>query len=348
MAREKVLADQQIAHICRGLALQLHAGIALADGLYLLAEDAEGTLVQTLREMAGDLDLGCELPEALENAGRFPDYVCGLTRIGQRSGKLEQTLQSLAQFYERRSRQKRQIRNAIGYPAMIFALMIAVVAVLLMKVLPIFDGVYASLGGRMTGVAAGLLRLGQLLKMGMPLLLGALILCGAAGVAYWKGPSFRAWTDAQYKSLLGDRGIGRKFNNARFAEALSMGLTGGLSLEESMGLAEEMLRSVPGAAERCSLCADRIAAGAGLAEAMKEAQLLPPAECRLLGVGLRAGTGDRVMEQIAGRLHQQAEDALEDAVSKIEPTMMLAASLLVGAILLSVMLPLMNIMSTIG
>ena len=81
---------------------------------------------------------------------------------------------------------------------------------------------------------------------------------------------------------------------------------------------------------------------------MKEAQLLPPAESRLLRVGLQTGNADSVMEQIAQRLHQQAEDALEDAVSKIEPTMVLAASLLVGMILLSVMLPLINIMSAIG
>lgn len=348
MAKEKTLTDRQIAYICRGLALQLHAGITLADGVYLLAEDAQDSLAQMLREMAGDLDVGCELSDALEKTARFPDYVCGLARIGQRSGRLEQTLQLLAQSYERRGRQKRQIKNAIGYPAMVFALMIMVVAVLLVKVLPIFDGVYASLGGRMTGVAAGLMQLGALLKTAMPLLLGILALCGTTGVGYWKSASFREWTNGRYRNLFGDRGIGRKFNNARFAEAMAMGLAGGLSLEESMRLAENLLKSVPGAAARCGLCADRIAAGVGLAEAMKEAQLLPPAESRLLRVGLQTGNADRVMEQIAQRLHQQAEDALEDAVSKIEPTMVLAASLLVGMILLSVMLPLINIMSAIG
>ena len=115
-----------------------------------------------------------------------------------------------------------------------------------------------------------------------------------------------------------------------------------------MALAENLLRPVPGAARRCNLCAQRLAEGMPLPEAMKQAQLLPPAESRMLAVGLRAGNGDRIMEEIAQRLHQQAEDALEDAVSRIEPAMVLVASLLVGLILLSVMLPLMNIMSAIG
>ena len=127
-----------------------------------------------------------------------------------------------------------------------------------------------------------------------------------------------------------------------------MGLSSGVTLEESIELAEKLLEITPGAAARCQECKAQLDAGASLAEAMGNAQLLPPAESRLLTVGLRAGKGDQVMEEIARRLAQQAEDAVEDLVSKIEPAMVLIASLLVGLILLTVMLPLMNIMSTKG
>ena len=348
MAKEKMLTDAQIAHVCRGLALQLHAGIPLADSFYLLAEDAEENLAKLLRQMGNGLDRGDELPQALENARCFPDYVLGMVCIGQCSGKLEQTFASLAAFYDRHDRQKRQIKNTLSYPCMVLVLMLVVVAVLLIKVLPVFDGVYASLGSRLTGVAAGLLHLGQLLERAMPVLLGALTLTCAFVFLYWKAEPVRKWINSCYQNRFGDRGIGRKFNNARFAEALAMGLSSGLSLEGSMELAENLLKSIPGAALRCSLCARLLGEGVDLAEAMKEAQLLPPGESRMLAVGLRAGNGDRVMEDIARRLSQQAEDALEEAVSRIEPAMVLVASLLVGLILLSVMLPLMNIMSTVG
>lgn len=348
MAKENMLTDLQTAYICRGLSVQLHGGISLADGLYLLAEDAQSSLAQVLRQMGAGLDRGEELPEGMEKAACFPDYVRGMVRVGQRSGRLEQTLQSLADFYDRRSRQKRQIKNALSYPAMVFALMLVVVTVLLVKVLPVFDGVYASLGGRLTGVAAGLLYLGQLLERVMPVLLGLLTLCGIFAVLYWKAAPVRQWVNDWYRIHFGDRGIGREFNNARFAEALAMGLSSGLTLEESMELAANLLDPIPGAARRCRLCIRRLDDGISLPEAMKEAQLLPAAESRMLALGLRSGTGDRVMEEIARKLHQQAEDALEDAVSKIEPAMVLVASLLVGLILLAVMLPLVNIMSTIG
>lgn len=348
MAKVIMLTDAQIAHICRGLSLQLHAGIPLAEGFYLLAEDETGLLAQVLRKMGEGLDGGETLPEVLEKVNCFPDYVWSMVRIGQHSGRLEQTLHSLAAFYERRSQQKRQIKNALSYPCMVLILMLVVVAVLLVKVLPVFDGVYASLGSRLTGIAAVLLDLGQLLERVMPALLGVLAVCGIFGILCWKVESVRRCISQGYRKYFADRGIGRKFNNARYAQGLAMGLSSGLTLEESMELAAGLLCSMPGAALRCRLCTRRLADGASLSDAMKEAQLLPPAESRMLAVGLRAGNADLVMEEIAQRLHEQAEDALEDAVSGIEPAMVLAASLLVGAILLAVMLPLVDIMSAIG
>ena len=70
--------------------------------------------------------------------------------------------------------------------------------------------------------------------------------------------------------------------------------------------------------------------------------------CRLLTLGLRSGTGDSVMEEISTRMQNDAQQELESMVAKVEPALVLVTSVLVGAILLSVMLPLMNIMTTIG
>lgn len=348
MEKGIILTDLETALFCRGLALQLHAGISMADGIYLLAQDETGRKQELFQNMATGLDEGETLLDVLEKAGCLPEYVCAMVQIGQQTGKLEQTLQALADFYERRNSQKRQIRNALAYPSMVFVLMLVVVAVLLVKVLPVFDGVYQSLGGGLTGVAAELMHLGQLLERVMPALLVVLGVLLATALAYWKVSAFRELLSGCFRKYFGDRGIGRKFNNARFAQALTMGLSSGVTLEESLELAENLLKTVPGAAERCRKCKDQLYAGNSLAEAMAAAQLLPPTESRLLAMGLRAGKGDQVMDEISRRLSQQAEDTVEDAVSKIEPAMVLVSSVLVGLILLAVMLPLMNIMSTIG
>ena len=76
--------------------------------------------------------------------------------------------------------------------------------------------------------------------------------------------------------------------------------------------------------------------------------MLPRAECRLLELGMRSGSGEEVMDHIAQRLSEEADAALEARMGQIEPTLVMISSLLVGLILLSVMLPLMNIMTAIG
>ena len=348
MEKEMRLTDLETAMFCRGMALQLHAGIGLADGIYLLAQDETGKKRQLFEEMATGLDEGVPLGEVLEKAGCLTDYACTMVRIGERTGRLEQTLQSLGEFYQRSGDRKRQVRNALGYPAAVFGLMLLVITVLLVKVLPVFEGVYNSLGSRLTGVAAWLLYLGQLLQRAMPVLLAVLGAVLALALVYWKVPHLRERVDGRLRAKFGDRGIGRKFNNARFAQALAMGLSSGLTLEESLELAENLLKNIPDAAKRCAVCAARLEEGKGLSEAMAAAQLLPSSESWLLAVGLKAGNADRVMEEIARRLSEQAEEAVEAAVSRIEPALVLIGSALVGTILLAVMLPLINIMSTIG
>jgi type IV pilus assembly protein PilC len=88
--------------------------------------------------------------------------------------------------------------------------------------------------------------------------------------------------------------------------------------------------------------------GSSLSSALRSSNLLPPAECRLLAAGERSGSSEKILEDISGRLLEESEEALENTVGKVEPTMIVVSCVLVGAILLSVMLPLMNIMTAIG
>lgn len=342
------LSYDEIAGLCRRQALLLHAGIGAADGLFLLAEDETGNMQTLLQDMGKTMDGGKTLREAMEDTGAFPACVTGMVHVGERSGRLEEMLNALAEFYDQRSRSSRRIRQALTYPALILLLMLVVIGVLLTKVLPVFDDVYASLGSRLTGVAAGLLQLGEILESALPVLLLLLALVAAAGVLYTYCPPVHEKASRLITAHFGDRGINRKFNNANFARALAMGLGSALPLEEAVEGAGSLLADIPAAAERCRRCADALRGGTPLQTAMCDAGFLTPAHGRMLCVGLRQGGSDRVMAEIADRLMEDAEDALERSVSAAEPAMVLIASILVGLILLAVMLPLMNVLSAIG
>lgn len=345
MKKNKAFDAGELSSFCMELALLLHAAYPLADGLHLLYEETKHPVLEQLRTAA---DEGRQLSEGLTETGAFPTYLCHMVETGERTGRLEQSLRALSQYYENKRQLSRRIRAAILYPAVLLGLMLVVIAVLLTKVLPVFHDVFRQLGGRMTGLAGGLLRFGQSLDTALPFLGLALVLILLFATAVYCLPNLRAKLFGFWQRSFGDRGISRKVAAARFSDALSMGLLSGLPLEEAVRHASALQRENPARSRRMDACLTRLETGAPLAEALQEAELLPATYCRMLSLGLRSGAGDTVMEEIARRMEDEADEAIENLVSRVEPSMVLITSVLVGVILLSVMLPLMNIMSSIG
>lgn len=338
------ILKEDIASLCLELSLLLHAGVGMGGALHLLAEDSAHK--EILTSMAEKVDEGTPLHVALRESGVFPMYVSGLVEVGERTGRTEEALSSLSRYYEGRIRMERRVRSAILYPAVMLVLMLIVIGVLLVKVLPIFDDVYASLGGRMSGVAGGLLNLGRWLDSVMPVLWVLLAVLVILACACAMSESFRAKLLAGWQKRWGDKGVCRKLNNARLAQAMAMGMTSGLPFDEAVALSAGLMEG--GAKERCMECQHSLEDGKSLSEALKSSGLLPPNQSRLLEIGQRSGAGDTSMEKIASDLTEDSEAALDALVGRVEPALVLVCSLLVGLILLSVMLPLMNIMATIG
>ena len=87
--------------------------------------------------------------------------------------------------------------------------------------------------------------------------------------------------------------------------------------------------------------------GIPLEDALKETALLPASSCKLLKIGMQSGSGDVSMAEISERLTEEAEAKIADTVALIEPALVIITSLVTGAVLLTVMLPLINIMKVI-
>ena len=344
-----ILSNLEVSDLCRELALLLHAGVDLIDGLYLLSEEEKESSRKTLLlGLAKGMEEGKFLSSVIEESGCFPEYAAGLLKVGEAVGRTEDTLQAISRYYEEREQMDRQIRSALTYPAILLLLMVGVIVILLSRVLPVFNDIYASLGGQLTGVAGGLLLVGQILDRGMPVLCAVLgaVLAFLGVFAMHRG--FRSRVLRLWNTRFGDRGVARRLTNARFAQALSMGFASGLSLDEAVDQASVMMQDNPSAAQRCALCRERLQQGESLSHALGEAGLMTSSACRLLTLAMRSGTGDTVMEGIAGRMLADAQEELEGVIARVEPALVLVTSVLVGVILLSVMLPLMNIMSAIG
>lgn len=343
------LTNEDLSTLCKGIACLIHAGIGAGDAFASMSEDEKDpACCQMLLNMARRADDGVALATVFRETGAFPAYVCALLEVGERVGKLEEALTALAVYYEGRSRMDRRLRAALLYPSLLLMVLLAVVVVLLVWVLPVFDDVYAQLGSGLTGLAGGLLNLGIALRRVMPIMCVVLLAVVVLVVLTAAWPDFRKKCMVIWRKRRGDKGVTRTIHTARFAQALSMGLSSGLTPEEAVQLATILAEGTEGFCKRCKDCLQEMEQGKSMPAALRESELLPRSECRLLEAGLRGGSGEYVMEEVAQRLLEESELELEAKVGRIEPALVIVTCAMVGVILLSVMLPLMHIMTTIG
>ncbi len=345
----KKLSNDYLSNYCLQITLLIHAGINIGDGLHLLAEDeTDKNLKEMLTEMANKVEDGIPLSQAMDQAECFPDYIIHMAMTGEETGRTEGAFKSLADYYENQRQLSVRIRNAIAYPTVLFVLMLIIIGVLLVKVLPVFNQVYNQLGGSLTGVAAGLLSFGKALGAALPAIAIIVAIIVAVILLIYFIPELRNQFLSAYGKMAGDRGIHGKVGRARFASALSMGLRSGLSAEESIRMAMDFNDGNEKVRERYEKSLKMAEEGTSLSEALKESGVFSPVYCRMIALGVKSGSGDTVMEELSERMNDEASQAIEEAVGRIEPTIVIVTSILVGVILLSVMLPLMNIMSSIG
>lgn len=347
--KEKVFDASYISAFCMEMYLIIQAGIPFSEGVALLRDDEKEQRCRTiLDQLHQQLELGEPIAAAMRAAGGFPVYVIEMVEIGQKTGHLENVFRSLAGYYERLEQLQKGIRNAVMYPSVLLIMMLFVVLVLLVKVLPIFQEVFQQLGAELSPVAQALMQLGQFLGRYGLAFLAVLAIALVAGAVLLRNEqrkeAFRQWMQKRSENWT----ISKLIASSRLADALVMTLSSGMNIDDSLDMET---RLVPSAVmqEKITQCKrEMLLENKSFADASLSSGLFAPLYCRMIAVGFRTGSIDPVMEEVARRSAEQVDDKIEAMLNRIEPTLVIIMSVMVGLILLSVMLPLMSIMSAIG
>lgn len=339
---------QELSAFCLQVALLLEAAVPLDEGLSIMAEDAGSQWEKDmLLFMAEGVELGDPFFQVLEQTGAFPAYVVRMARLGQSTGTLDQMMLSLSEYYEKEHFLVRSIKNALTYPIIMVFMLLAVLFVLFVQVMPIFEDVYEQLGAQLSPVASGAIRFGGIFS-GAALAVGAVLLfvCGVVWALTRMGKRFSfleqltAWVKRRSRIALA-------VANRRFTSVLALTLRSGLELEKGLELASELAEN-PAAEEKIKLCRELLEEGQSYYDALKATGLFSGFHIQMIKTGNRSGHLDRIMEDISRDYEQQADEAIDNIIARFEPTMVAVLAVAVGLVLLSVMLPLAGVLSTIG
>lgn len=348
MKKQKLLSNAEIASFCRQAAMIMQAGITPAEGMDILIHDTISKEGKELLQCIGDsCREGNYFYQALESAGVFPDYVVRLTALGEESGNTDSVLLSLAQYYEREESISESIRSAVTYPLIMILMMFVVILVLIMKVLPIFRQVFVQLGTEMSPLAQSLLHIGNTLSNYSIVFTVILFVIIGIGFFFYKTPSGKKSAKRFFSHFPLTRGFYDKVAAGRFASGMYLAFTSGMDTYQSLDLISQIVEN-DDMNQKIERCKQEIEQHSDLPEALSKAEIFSNLYSRMVAVGFRSGSIDVVMKQISKNYEDETDKQMSRIISIIEPTLVILLSLIVGVILLSVLLPLMGIMSSIG
>ena len=342
------LSPSFLSEFCTELALLVRAGVPVGEGLGLMRDDsrdgASRRWLHALGELAGS---GRPLSDALGDCGSVPDYLVKTVRLGERSGKLDEALSALGLYYERQAYFLESVRRAAAYPLLLLLLMAAVFIVLISYVLPIFSDAFAQAGVGMSKTALLLMDFGTWLSSTSAVLLAALAVLAAAVALLYRLPATARATKRRLLRVLGGTRLTRGIAEARFTMALSMAISAGINTPGALALAREVAgdAALGKKAERFEKALEQ---GGSFEESLRASGLFSGRDSRLLAFGMKAGRFDEQMSELAEKCGARVLDELDDRLRCVEPALVTGISLLVGAVLFSVMLPLMGILSSLG
>ena len=344
--RKKRLANADISAFCEQLALVMKAGISMQEGLLLLLEDAQDAAgAETIRAMADEMERGGSFAQALRAAGVFPGYMIHMAEIGEASGRLDDVLQSLSEYYVRSDALTRGIRSAVAYPMVMVVMMFAVIIILIVEVMPVFQNVFHQLGSEMSAFAQGILGIGNAISRYSAVILGVLAAAILVFLLLRLTPKGRAVLASLYAFFF--RSLSQTIASGRFASAMSLMLESGMDVDSALDMTLELVEDAR-TREKIRRIQDYMHGGARFSDAVVSAEMFSGVNAHMLTVGFRTGALDTVMRSIARSYDEQVERKISGILSVLEPVLVAVLSLIVGMILLSVMLPLMGIMSAIG
>lgn len=339
---------KELSAFCLQVSLLQEAAVPLEEGLAIMAEDAAGPGErEMLSFMAEGVALGDPFFKAMEDVRTFPPYVVRMAKIGQQTGTTEQMMKSLSEYYEKEYQLLRAVKNAVTYPIMMVVMLLVVLFVLFSKVMPVFSQVYQQLGARMSPLAETAIRYGGWFSGGALAFTGILALALAGlWLASRKGRKF-SYVERLITWVKGRSNIALAVANRRFTSVLALTLKSGMELDKGMDLAAELVDNER-VAKQIETCSQQLQSGESYYQSMKDTGLFSGFYVQMIKVGSRSGHLDQVMEEISHDYEEMADTAIDTMIARFEPTVVAALAVSVGLVLLSVMLPLVGILSAIG
>lgn len=339
------MKQKQLPMLCRQLSAMLAAGVPLSTALAVSSESTEHkALRDTLQMLREDIHKGRTLSEAMEGmSGVFPNLLVQMARTGESSGRLDELLLRMAEYYSREEELSGKVRAAMTYPLILFIITVTAAVFMLTTVLPQFASMLQE--QELPWITRVMMGLSFSLRSHGILYLFFLLILIALFMGLLKYPLVRLRVDRAvlYIPMIGK--LIRTVYTSRFACSFAVLYGSGIGILEAMHTVGRLMGNmyVERGLERAC---ESLKGGVVLSQALKELHIFQPVLISMVVAGEESGALDTVLEDAGKYYEKEAARAINQMIVLLEPAMILILALMVGSVVMAIMIPVFRMYSS--
>ncbi|GEA88810.1 type II secretion system F family protein [Cellulomonas cellasea] len=339
---------KDLAIMSRQLATMISAGLSLLRALSILAEQTESKpLSKVLAQVRSDVETGVAFSNALaKHPNVFPPIMINMVKAGEVGGFLDEVLVSVADNFETEVKLRGKIKSAMTYPVVVFVIAILATVGMLLFIVPIFAGMFATLGGTLPLPTRILVILSDILKW---TIVPTVIALGVFAVWWGKHKNDRAIREKVDPWKLKVPVFGKLFQKiavSRFTRNFGTMIHAGVPILHALDIVGETSGNL--VIERAAKAVEEsVRRGESLTGPLSQHPVFPPMVVQMMAVGEDTGALDTMLDKIADFYDQEVEATTEQLTSLIEPIMIVVIGGIVGGMIIAMYMPIFGIFNLI-
>lgn len=341
--------EKDVVVFCRIFSTMINAGLPLIQCLDLLAQQEQNkSFKEIIKTIKSDVESGASLTEALKkHPAVFDDLFVNLVAAGEAGGILDVILGRLSSYMEKAMKLKSQVKGAMTYPAAVLCISIGVVALLLLKVIPVFKKMFEGMGGELPGPTQFLVNASEFMQSYWWIMAGIIVAIVVAFGRFYKTEKGRWTIDSLLLKSPVFGPLLKKVAVAKFSRTLSTMMNSGVPIMEGLNIVSKTSGNV---VVEAALMKTRqsISEGRTISEPLMETGIFPPMVVQMIAVGEATGALDTMLSKIADFYDDEVDAAVSAMTALLEPIMMVFLGGVVGGMIIAMYLPIFKMASVVG
>lgn len=335
---------------CRQFATLIRAGISIVESTNILASQTESKALQkVLVEVERDVSGGMPFSEAAEKHPKaFPTLFGNMIRAGEMTGNLDETLERMADYFEKQHSLKKKIQSTLSYPGVLSVLIIGVVIFMLVYIIPQFTEIYDSLGGELPAMTVMILAVSEFMQKMWWLIL--LVIAAAIFAFMFSYKNNRQFNYTVHVMVLKMPIFGKLLQKAaiaRMTRTLSSLFASAVPILQALEIVARVVEN-PVISKVVLEARENLETGGSLSEPLEAHWVFPPIVHQMVAIGEETGSLDYMLEKIADFYEEDVDRTVDTLQSLIEPLMIVLLAVVVGFIVAAIMIPMFTMFTEIS